>query len=356
MQETRAVRPSEALDWVRLAAYLREHLPAADIAAFDPAQVLEVEQFPGGRSNLTYLLRLGDVEMVLRRPPFGPVAPTAHDMSREYRWLSALHAVFPLAPRPYLLCRDPRVIGSFFYVMERRRGVVVRDEEAATLAEQPAARRRAGEALVDALVDLHRIDVTAHGLGSLGKPVGFIERQVRGWTERWHASKTSAIPDMEAVAEWLRAHLPPDPASPSIVHGDFKLDNVMLDAGDPGRIVAVLDWEMSALGDPLVDVGILLTYWAPTSPPRTSGAADLVTARPGWPTRDEIVARYAARSGRDLSAIGFYEIFGRFKVAVVVQQLFRRYATGGTDDPRFAAFDARVQYLAREAAARAIDR
>ncbi|OFV90408.1 MAG: hypothetical protein A3H95_03240 [Acidobacteria bacterium RIFCSPLOWO2_02_FULL_64_15] len=353
MQETRAVRPSEDLDRVRLAAYLREHLPAAPLGPIDPARELEVEQFPGGRSNLTYLLRFGDTELVLRRPPFGPVAPTAHDMAREYRWLAALHPVFPLAPQPYLLCNDPRVIGSFFYVMERRRGAVVRDEEPATLAEQPAARRRVGEAIVDTLVDLHAIDIARHGLASLGKPAGFLERQVRGWTDRWHASKTSPVPDMEAVAQWLRAHQPPDPVSPSIVHGDFKLDNVMLDARDPARVVAVFDWEMTALGDPLVDVGNLLTYWAPTTRPHASSTSDPVTTRPGWPTRDEIVARYAARSGRSMSAVGFYEVFGRFKVAVVVQQLFQRYATGRTDDPRFAAFDARVQYLAHEAARRA---
>ncbi len=352
MQETRAVRPSEELDVVRLGAYLREHLPVSEISAIDLARELDVAQFPGGRSNLTYLLRFGETELVLRRPPFGPVAPAAHDMAREYRWISALHPIFPLAPRPYLLCRDPRIIGSFFYVMERRRGVVVRDEEPPTLAEQPAARRRAGEALVDTLADLHRLDVTAHGLDSLGRPTGFVERQVRGWTDRWHASRTSPVPDMDAVAGWLHTHLPPEPTAASIVHGDFKLDNVMLDAGDPARVVAVFDWEMSALGDPLVDLGILLTYWAPTSPPRPDGTADAVTNRSGWPTRDEIVVRYAARSGRDVSVIGFYEVFGRFKVAVVVQQLFHRYATGRTDDPRFALFSARVQYLAREAAAR----
>jgi aminoglycoside phosphotransferase (APT) family kinase protein len=158
---------------------------------------------------------------------------------------------------------------------------------------------------------------------------------------------------MDVVADWLRTHLPSEPPTASIVHGDFKLDNLMLDANDPASIVAVFDWEMSALGDPLMDVGGLLTYWAPTSPPRIDGTADLVTNRPGWPTRDEIVARYAARSGRDVSAIGFYEILGRFKVAVIVQQLFQRYTTGRTDDPRFAVFNARVKYLAREAAARA---
>jgi aminoglycoside phosphotransferase (APT) family kinase protein len=278
------------------------------------------------------------------------VAPTAHDMAREYRWLAAVHPVFPRAPRPYLLCDDPRVIGSVFYIMERRRGLVVRHDEPPALAERPAARRRVSEALVDTLADLHGIDLAAHGLAGLGKPAGFVERQVRGWTERWHRSKIAEVPDMEALADWLIARLPPDPARPAIVHGDFKLDNVMLDPGDVGRIVAVFDWEMSALGDPLVDVGILLAYWAPTAPPGQRDALTSVTDRPGWFTHDEIVDRYAARTGRDLSALRFYETFAVFKVAVVIQQIFFRFQRGQTDDPRFASFADRVTYLARQAA------
>jgi aminoglycoside phosphotransferase (APT) family kinase protein len=271
-------------------------------------------------------------------------------MAREYRWLAAVHPVFPYAPRPYLLCDDPRVIGSIFYVMERRHGIVVRHDEPPALAGHPAARRRISEALVDTLADLHAIDVAAHGLSGLGRPAGFVERQLRGWTERWHRSKTTELPDMDAIAEWLSARLPPDPVRPAIVHGDFKLDNVMLDAADIGRIVAVFDWEMSALGDPLVDVGIVLAYWAATAPPGQHDALTAVTDRPGWFTRDEIVDRYAVRTGRDLSAIRFYETFAVFKVAVVIQQIFYRFHSGQTDDPRFAGFADRVKYLARQAA------
>jgi aminoglycoside phosphotransferase (APT) family kinase protein len=311
---------------------------------------MEVAHFPGGHSNLTYLVRFGDTELVLRRPPFGPVAPTAHDMAREYRWLAAVHPLFPRAPRPYLLCDDPSVLGSIFYVMERRRGFVVRHDEPPALADRLPQRRRVSEALVDTLVDLHAIDIAAHGLTGLGKPAGFVERQVRGWTERWHRSKTADVPEMEALAEWLIGRLPPDPARPSIVHGDFKLDNVMLDADDVGRIVAVFDWEMSALGDPLVDVGILLAYWAPTAPPGQRDALTAVTDRPGWFTRDEIVERYRARTGRDVSAIRFYETFAVYKVAVVIQQIFYRFVRGQTDDPRFVNFGDRVAHLAREAA------
>jgi aminoglycoside phosphotransferase (APT) family kinase protein len=233
--------------------------------------------------------------------------------------------------------------------MERRRGLVVRAEEPAALANA-AARRRLSEAMIDTLADLHAIDVTTPPLSSLGKPAGFVERQVRGWSERWHRSKTTPLPEMDALAEWLREHLPGDPSTPSIVHGDFKLDNVMLDPGDVGRLVAVFDWEMSALGDPLVDLGIVLTYWSPTAPPEQRDALTSVTDRPGFYTRQEIIDRYAARSGRDLSGIRYYEIFAVFKIAVVIQQIYYRYVQGQTTDSRFATFDARVAYLARHAA------
>ena len=348
-QDVNAVRPGEQLDWARLVAWLRERLPACGVPGLDLTREPDVAQFPGGHSNLTYLVRFGDVDIVIRRPPFGPIPPTAHDMAREFRWLSAMHRVFPLAPRPYLLCEDLDVIGSVFYAMERRRGLVVRAEEPPVLAN-PQARRRLSEALVDTLADLHAIDVTAGGLSTLGKPAGFVERQVRGWSDRWHRSTTTALPEMDALAEWLRVHLPADPARAAVVHGDFKLDNVMLDPHEVGHIVAVFDWEMSALGDPLVDVGIVLAYWGPTAPPEQRDALTTVTDRPGYFTREDIVERYAARSGRDLSGIRYYEIFALFKIAVVIQQIYFRFVQGQTSDQRFAAFGARVAYLARHAA------
>jgi aminoglycoside phosphotransferase (APT) family kinase protein len=258
--------------------------------------------------------------------------------------------VFPLAPKPYHLCGDAGVIGAIFYLMERRRGVVARSEEPPSIDDRPEMRRRVSASLVDALADLHAIDVTRAGLSSLGKPAGFVDRQVRGWTERWKKSKTGEIPEMEALAEWLLRQMPPEPERPTVVHGDFKLDNVMLDASDVSRLVAVFDWEMCALGDPLVDVGILLAYWTRSEPPEHRDALTSITDRPGWFTRDEIVERYAARSGRDLSNIRFYETFALFKIAVVIQQIYSRYARGQTDDPRFAHFDVRVAHLARQAA------
>ena len=348
-QDVGAVRPGEALEWPRLLAWLRERLPACDVPGLDRSREPEVAQFPGGHSNLTYLIRFGDVDIVVRRPPFGPLPPTAHDMAREYRWLSALHPVFPLAPRPYLLCEDTSVIGSIFYAMERRHGLVVRAQEPPQLADKPDARRAVSGAFIDTLADLHAIDV-AGALSSLGKPAGFVERQVRGWSDRWHRSKTTPLPEMDALAEWLRGHLPPDPPVPSVVHGDFKLDNVMLDPDDVGRIVAVFDWEMSALGDPLVDLGIVLAYWEPTAPESQRDALTAVTHRPGYFTREDLIERYSRRSGRDLSSIRFYEIFAVFKIAVVIQQIYFRYVSGQTTDARFASFDVRVAFLARHAA------
>jgi aminoglycoside phosphotransferase (APT) family kinase protein len=348
--ETRPVRETEQLDWARLEAWLRERLPDCGIPGVDLARAMEVTQFPGGHSNLTYLVRFGASELVVRRPPFGPVPATAHDMAREFRWLSAVHPIFPRAPRAHVLCDDVSVVGSIFYVMERRRGIVVRHDEPPVLADQPSVRRRLSEGLVEALADLHAVDIAACGLMHLGKPEGFVERQVRGWSDRWERSRTTPLPEMDGLARWLVEKLPPGAPAPAIVHGDFKLDNLMLDVVDPGRVAAVLDWEMSALGDPLVDLGILLAYWVPTLPPGQRDTLTTVTSREGYFTRDEIIDRYAARSGRDLSGLRFFEVFALFKIAVVIQQIYYRFVKGQTDDPRFASFGDRVAFLARHAA------
>jgi aminoglycoside phosphotransferase (APT) family kinase protein len=271
-------------------------------------------------------------------------------MAREYRWLSAVHPVFPLAPRVYALCNDESVVGSVFYIMERRHGIVVRNVEPPPIQNHLDVRRRVGLALVDALASLHAIDIEAAGLLHLGKPIGFVERQVRGWTDRWHRSKTTDLPEMDALAAWLVDRLPPNADRPSIVHGDFKLDNLMLDARDPARIVSVFDWEMAALGDPLVDLGILLAYWTPNAPPEQHDALTTVTTLPGWITPAELIERYAQQSGRDLSALRYFEVFALFKIAVVIQQIYYRFVKGQTDDPRFANFGHRVTFLARRAA------
>jgi aminoglycoside phosphotransferase (APT) family kinase protein len=345
--DTKPVRASEHLDWEALAAYARPKLRAVLGDRFDESAPLTVEQFHGGHSNLTYLLRFGGQEFVMRRPPFGPLALKAHDMAREYRILEAVHTVFPLAPRAFVLCEDTSVIGSIFYIMERRHGLVVRFEEPPELANRPAERRRVSEAMVAALAALHNVSISPPNLSALGRPAGFVERQVSGWGERWKRSQTSKLPEMDMLASWLTAHLPSDPARPTLVHGDFKLDNVMLDKDDPGRIVAVFDWEMSAVGDPLVDLGILLCYWVHTATPSRRDALTSVTNRPGWFTREEILEHYVAQTGFDLTNITFYEVFAVFKLTVVLQQIFFRYHRGQTDDPRFATLDERVTWLAR---------
>ncbi len=310
---------------------------------------MHVLQFAGGHSNLTYLIRFGGGELVIRRPPHGPVPPRAHDMAREYRWLAALHPIFPLAPRPLLLCEDLSVTGTVFCVMERRRGTVVRHEEPMPLAGHPETRQRLSDALVDTLVDLHDIDVSREPFAALGKPAGFLERQVRGWNERWTQSRLEPVRELDEVAEWLVQNLPPETTDHAVVHGDLKLDNVVLDPLDPACITAVLDWEMAALGDPLVDLGILLAYWSPMDSEVQPDALSTVTALTGYRGPDELVARYAERSGRDVSRMAYYECFAVFKVAVVVQQLYARYRRGQTDDARFATLGSRVGALGRRA-------
>lgn len=342
MTDTAPIRPDETVDVQGLDAYCRPRLPAARGA-------LTVEQFPGGHSNLTYLLHYDDAEYVLRRPPLGPVAPKAHDMGREFRVLSALWPVFPAAPRPYFHCEQASIIGAPFYVMERRRGLVIRREEPPAFAADPLHRRRASEALVDVMIDLHAVDWRRIGLGDLGRPDGFVARQVAGWAERWERARDREIGAITDVARWLAERVP-TPTDATLVHGDLKLDNVMLDPADPGRIVAVLDWEMCTTGDPLVDLGLLLCYWAERGDPYARQQSIIqLTSLPGYLTRGEIVERYAKRTGRDVSKVTYYEVFALYKVAVVVQQIYIRYRRGQTQDERFAAFGPRVEALAQAA-------
>jgi len=345
--DTAPVRAGEELDSSSLGAYLR--LQFCGAAAPDSATKIEVEQFTGGHSNLTYLIRFGADQFVLRRPPLGPVAPTAHDMPREFHLLQALHPHFELAPQPILLCEDVTVIGAPFYLMERRQGLVVHDRLPAEIGADNNLRRCVSESVVDTLVALHAVDVYATGLVRIGKPLGFVERQVRGWSERWARAMTSDVPEMNEVARWLAENQPArSETGATIVHNDFKLDNIMLDPRNPGRVVAVLDWEMCSVGDPLIDLGLLLCYWTlQSNVERQSLRA--VTSGPGWLTRAEIIERYARQTGRDLSRILFYETFARFKVAVIIQQIYFRFARGQTSDERFRNFDRLVLELARAA-------
>lgn len=344
--DTQPVRTGEELDEEKLGKYLRAHLPEELTAN----QAMTLEQFSGGHSNLTYQVTFGAHEFVLRRPPVGPVAPTAHDMPREYRMLAALNPVFPLAPKPYVLCEDAAIIGVPFYLMERRKGIIVRREIPPEIGADLSLRRRVSESLVDTLADLHAVEIEKNNLSHLGKPAGFVARQVKGWADRWKRANTSDIPAFDKTVEWLRANMPAESGRPSLLHNDYKLDNVMLDANDPTRIVAVLDWEMSALGDPLVDLGLLLCYWPQNgdSEARRESISS-VTSMPGWLSRREIVERYATRTGNDLSNIAFYETLALFKLTVVCQQIYYRYHVGQTRDERFVDFGKRVVGLAEAA-------
>jgi aminoglycoside phosphotransferase (APT) family kinase protein len=344
--DTIDVRSDERFDEPRLAGYLNGKLPGAD-------QPLVVRQFGGGAANLTYLLSFGNHEYVLRRPPLGPLAPSAHDMRREFKVLSVLHRAYLLAPQAFLHCPDPGVIGAEFIVMERRHGLVVRRRLPAAYAHIPDAPRQMSLALVDALVNLHAVDYDALGLSDLGKPAGFVERQIEGWHQRWQAAKTeqAQAPEMEAVYAWLKANVPA-PAKFALVHNDFKLDNAMLASDDPGRIVAIFDWDMATLGDPLSDLGALLAYWSEPSDPADLQRLAMMPAGPlGFPTRAELVARYAERSGRSVEHVNFYQALGLFRVVVIIAQIYIRYARGQTRDQRFAAFGAAIPPMARAAQA-----
>lgn len=338
--DTAAVRPGEELSAAALGEYLRGKVEGI-------SESIAVEQFPGGHSNLTYLLRSGRHEYVLRRGPLGPVAPKAHDMAREYHVLQAAHPHFPEAPDVYHLCQDVTVIGSVFYVMERRHGGILRERIPAEIVSIPDHPQLISKAFIDCLARLHSIDIVPTGLIALGKPEGFLERQVRGWAERWLGAKTDDASEMDRVIAWLAVRMPQSSA-PTLVHNDYKLDNVMFRHGSAETIEAVLDWEMTAVGDPLVDVGLTLCYWSWLSAPELRAAAlPALTSQPGWYTRDAFIERYAERTGRDLTHIAYYEVLGIFKLAVILQQIFYRFHRGQTKDERFRDFDKRVHGLIR---------
>jgi aminoglycoside phosphotransferase (APT) family kinase protein len=341
--ETIAMRDGEKIATGTLGEYLRGRLEGAEHG-------VELEQFPNGHSNLTYLLRTKAAEYVLRRPPLGPVAPKAHDMVREYHVLRAVHPHFPQAPRVHILCEDSAVLGAPFFIMERRRGVILREEIPVEFEAIDGHPRMIGEAFLDSLVSLHKIEISMPGVRELGKPEGYVERQVRGWADRWDRAKTKDVSEVDGVVRWLAANIPA-PLAPSLIHNDYKLDNVMLARDSPNRLEAVLDWEMATLGDPLSDLGLALCYWVWATAPevRTAGIPAL-TSRAGWYGRDDLVERYELRTGRDVTHIGYYEVLGVFKLAVIIQQIYCRFHRGQTQDQRFQGFGERVAALGRLAA------
>jgi aminoglycoside phosphotransferase (APT) family kinase protein len=337
-----SVRAGEELDLSRLEPFLRSHFP-------DATGTLGVAQFPSGHSNLTYLVCLGDRQMVLRRPPFGSKVKTAHDMSREYRVLSNLHLVYPQAPTALLYCEDTTVLGSPFYLMERIPGIILRRDPPEGLGTNAETARQLSEAFVDNLARLHGLDYTAIGLADLGKPQGYLDRQVKGWIDRYRASRTHDLPEVESIAVWLNEGTPRE-ASYALIHNDYKYDNVVLDPTDITRIVGVLDWEMCTIGDPLTDLGTALAYWVdPQDPEELKRIRWGPTTLPGTLTRAEIVRRYAQTTGRDVSSMVFYRVLALFKVAVIIQQIYYRYHQGLTKDTRFASMPEVIKVVLRAA-------
>jgi len=329
--DTAPIRPEERFDEARVAAYLSKHL--SDL--FGPGPI-DFAQFPGGAANLTYLARSAHGEFVLRRAPLGGVARGGHDMEREYRVLSRIWSVYPPAPRAFHYCADPEVMGKPFFVMERRNGHVIRAEWPSTIADDPAGRRRVAEGLIDGLAELHLVDPAAADLGDLGRPEGFVERQIAGWSDRWDAAETREVPDMDRARDLLGAAMP-EPQAATILHNDYKLDNTMVD--DDGAMVAVFDWDMATRGDPLVDLGTLLAYWPdPGSPTFPIFGERSVALAPDL-SKEAATGRYRNATGFDLDSVAYYEGLALFRIAVIIEQIFARYVAGQTSDTRFAVFE-----------------
>jgi aminoglycoside phosphotransferase (APT) family kinase protein len=337
--ETIGIRTGEELPAEVVERFVREHVPGV------PEGRLEIREFAAGRSNLTYLLRIGGWEAVLRRPPLGPVPPKAHDMVREAGLLERMARVFPLAPRPYAVCEDPAVIGAPFYVMERKRGAVLDASFPSGIESTRELCRGISASVVETLVRLHAVDWRAAGLEAFGHAEGFLERQVRGWNERYQRARTDEIAQADPLMRWLESHVPASPA-PTVVHNDFKLNNMLLDPADFTCVTGVLDWEMTTVGDPLFDLAVTLSYWVTEDdPPQLKLLMPTVTTTPGFFSRREMMEAYARASGRALDAMDFHLTFAYFKLAVIIQQIYARWQRGQTQDPRFAHFGQAVRGL-----------
>lgn len=341
-------RAGEELKTTALIEFLRSRLPT-------PFSDLEVLQYPDGSSNLTYLIRLGSTQYVLRRPPFGNTVKTAHDMKREFDVLSRLAFVYPPAPEPILFCEDESVIGSEFYLMEKKNGVIIRGNVPEEIAASREMQLNLCRSFIDNLARLHSVDHESVGLGELGKPDGYNRRQVDGWSQRYLAAKTDEHAELEAAMKWLGENIPVESGA-SLIHNDYKFDNIMLDPKDLTRIVAVLDWEMCTIGDPLMDLGTTLGYWMSVD------AGEEMMNMPFNPrvlmeniSRRQLVEMYASARGIDLPNMLFYYVFGTFKIAVIAQQIYARFAKGFTKDARFSDFNRFVAALGRIAAS-ALDR
>jgi aminoglycoside phosphotransferase (APT) family kinase protein len=323
------VRNGEALDMKRLEAYLRDSIPGLK-------GEIGVRQFPSGHSNLTYLIVAGDREMVLRRPPFGYKAKSAHDMGREYKVLKALHGNFPYAPRPLVYTDDPSIIGDQFYVMDRLTGIILRKDPPPGLNYTPKQAAQLCENFLQVLLDFQAVDYDAVGLGDLGRPAGYVARQVGGTCKRYLAARTPDAPSCDQYMQWLQDKQPPDSDRPALIHNDLKFDNMVLSPDDPTQFIGILDWELTTIGDPLMDIGISLSYWVePDDPPELELTRSIPSNMEGMLTREQILRRYEEKSGRKVEHYDFYYLFGLFRMLVVVQQMYYRYYNGQTKDERF---------------------
>jgi aminoglycoside phosphotransferase (APT) family kinase protein len=336
-----AVRDENSFDPQRILPFLQ-----ASIAGLG-AGTMELQQFQGGASNLTYLLKVGGRELILRRPPSGTKAKSAHDMGREFRVMQRLSPHFP-CPRPLAYCEDESLIGSSFYVMEKLQGIILRRDLSKGVVYTPEQARRLCLNLIDTLIRLHTLDYRQAGLSDLGKPEGYVERQVSGWCERFGKALTDDVPRCEALMAWIKAKRPPDSPQPGIIHNDYRFDNAVLSPEDGCSIVGVLDWEMATLGDPLLDLGNTLAYWVQHDDPPNAQAIRMQPSNlPGMLSRDEIARYYAEKTGREIGNYDFYYVFGLFRLAVIAQQIYYRYKMGQSRNPKFQAFGIFVTVLSQ---------
>ncbi|SFD43553.1 Predicted kinase, aminoglycoside phosphotransferase (APT) family [Lentibacillus persicus] len=330
---------NDTIDWQKIETYIRNH-----ITDLSKDEEMSVKKFTEGYSNLTYMVKIGEWEAVLRRPPFGYIPPKAHDMEREYRIIEKIHPVYPLAPKPYMFCEDTNIMDKHFYIMEKKNGIVIDAEIPEAFKEIKNAGKDISEAVISALIDLQNIDVDKNGLHNLGKPEGFVERQVYGWKKRFERSRTDDLIDLKDLETWLINHIPSN-REVSIVHNDFKLNNMMFEKGDPGKIIGVFDWELSTIGDPLTDLGSSLVYWTEEGDPDMGLTSVTDEAGFGFYSRRDFLERYAQICGRDVSDVNFYLTLGFYKLAGILQQLYYRWKIGEVKDDRFSTLNQGIAHL-----------
>lgn len=343
INETISPREGEEIDVNQLTEYLQQKLP-------DFKGPVTIRQFPGGVSNLTYLITTKNSEYIVRRPPHGKKAKSAHNMSREYIILKHIHNIFPYCPKPYLYCEDPSIIGASFYVMQKLNGIILRRDLPQNLTLEPKQATQLCHRLIEVHVELHTLDYEKANLSEIAKPEGYVNRQITGWSERYIQARTKDVPDCEQIMQWLAEHLPKETYHHCLIHNDYKFDNIILNPRDITKITGVLDWEMATIGDPLMDLGSSLAYWIQSDDPmEMQMIRRLPTHLPGMLSRSELVAYYAELTGNTIDNFNYYYIFGLFRLAVIAQQIYFRFAHGQTKDKRFAEFGKIVSILAASA-------